>query len=188
MLTGRESELRDDSELAGIAAAGDGRAFEIILQRHRARIIRICLRMLGNRNEAEEAAQDSFVKIYFHLRDYDRSRSFTVWSASIAINECRDRLRKRSRTSRMFRDLSAADSEQARLDALGTDNGSEKLDAVEQALEKLPAKLKEVIVLKAYGEHSYDDIAKILKVRVGTVMSRLFRARKKLSEILDRGR
>jgi RNA polymerase sigma-70 factor (ECF subfamily) len=63
----------------------------------------------------------------------------------------------------------------------------ERLDAVESALQLLPDKLREVIILKAYGEHSYDDIARILGVRVGTVMSRLFRARRRLTEKLEKG-
>lgn len=187
MLTSQDREPYDDSELVGLAANGDTRAFEALLERYRARILRICLRMLGNRIEAEEAAQDTFVKIYYHLKDYDKSRNFAVWSASIALNECRDRLRKRSRLGRLFRGLNEADYAQANAQHGDPDDSSEKLGAVELAIEKLPDQLREVITLKAYGEHSYEEIAKILNVRVGTVMSRLFRARQKLTEIMSRG-
>jgi RNA polymerase sigma-70 factor (ECF subfamily) len=142
--------------------------------------------MLKNRTEAEEAAQDSFVKLYYHLKDFDLSRSFAAWAASIAMNECRDRLRKRARASRAFRDITEADGMCDPANTAEIDEAKIKLEDVEKALDQLPKKLKEVIVLKAYAEYSYDDIARILKVRIGTVMSRLFRARQKLTEILDR--
>jgi len=187
LLIGQDRNQLDDSELVSLASGGDTRAFETLLERHRGRVLRICLRMLGNRIEAEEAAQDSFVKVYYHLRDYDQSRSFAVWSASIALNECRDKLRKRSRLVRIFRGIEEADRAQAQTETNDTDDSQEKLSAVEKAIAQLPDQLREVITLKAYGEHSYEEIAKILNVRVGTVMSRLFRARQKLTDIMNRG-
>jgi RNA polymerase sigma-70 factor (ECF subfamily) len=141
--------------------------------------------MLNNRVEAEESAQDCFVKIYFHLKDFDSSRDFAIWASSIAINECRDRLRKRSRFNRSFRELDETIAAPADVNNGTIDKN--KLEIVEKALEKLPAKLREILVLKAYGEHSYDDIAQILGLRIGTVMSRLFRARRKLTDILSKG-
>ena len=188
MLTGQDRNLYDDSELVSLASNGDTRAFETLLGRHRGRILRICLRMLGNRVEAEEAAQDSFVKVYYHLKDYDTSRDFSIWSASIALNECRDRLRRRSRMGRLFRDLSEADRGKIDVENKESEDNEEKLGAVEEALTQLPEQLREVITLKAYGELSYEEIAKILNIRIGTVMSRLFRARQKLTDIINRGK
>ena len=176
----------DDAMLVSMASQGHDRAFRELLNRYRAKILAICMRMLKNKGEAEEAAQDSFVKTYFHLRDFDMSRDFGVWVASIAVNECRDRLRKRSRYSRTFRDIEEADSPTEPVMASDDCDDKENLQMVESALEQLPEELKEVIVLKAYSDYSYDDIARILKIRQGTVMSRLFRARQKLSEILGR--
>jgi RNA polymerase sigma factor (sigma-70 family) len=187
LLAGQDKNQIDDSELVSLASNGDTRAFETLLERHRSRLLRICLRMLGDRIEAEEAAQDSFVKIYYHLRDYDTSRSFSVWSASIALNECRDRLRRRTRLGRLFRGIEEADRAQGAEETNDADESQEKLNAVEKALTRLPEQLREVITLKAYGEHSYEEIAKILNVRIGTVMSRLFRARQKLTDIINRG-
>ena len=98
-------KTKTDSELAVSALGGNERDFREIISRFRPRILSICLRMLKNQTEATEAAQDTFVKIYFHLRDYDPEKSFSSWAASIAINECRDRLRKRARFSQTFREL-----------------------------------------------------------------------------------
>ena len=177
---------KTDNELAVSAAKGNERDFREIISRYRTKIMAVCLRMLKNRTEAQEAAQDTFVKIYFHLRDYDPERGFSAWAGSIAINECRDRLRKRARYSRTFREINDSD-----LDDRG--HGSEdeyelkrQVETVEAAIEQLPDKLKEVLVLKAYGEYSYEDIARTLNIRTGTVMSRLFRAREKLAEIMDK--
>ena len=99
-----------DIELVRLALRGDDKAFGQLLESNRPRVIAICLRMLGDRVEAEEAAQDSFVKIYFHLRDFDQARDFTAWAASITMNECRDRLRRRTRHGRVFREISEVDA------------------------------------------------------------------------------
>ena len=176
----------DDVELVAAASKGNAKAFRELLERYRTKILAICMRLLKNKIEAEEAAQDSFVKIYFHLEDFDMTRNFNVWAASIAVNECRDRLRRRSRYSRTFRDIEETDAANMPAVIEADCDEKENLKQVESALEELPEKLKEVIVLKAYSDYSYDEIASILKIRIGTVMSRLFRARQKLSEILGK--
>jgi len=178
----------DDASLAGMAAEGNDKAFEQILLRYQQKMQRICLRMLGDRIEAEEAAQDIFVKVYYHLKNYDQSRDFAVWCTAIAMNDCRDRLRKRQRARRTFGDIAEADRVSISAAQDDCDESREQLLMVEKALEELPEKLKGVIVLKAYGECSYEEIAKILKIRRGTVMSRLFRARQRLTEIMERGK
>jgi len=188
-MTGQESPAgseNSDNELAVSATNGDERAFREIISRYRSKILSICLKMLKNTVEATEAAQDTFVKIYFHLRDYDPERSFSSWAASIAINECRDRLRKRMRYSQRFRELTEGDADLKQARADNDYESRKRVELVENAIEKLPERLKEVLVLKAYGEYSYEEIAEILKIKTGTVMSRLFRAREKLTEILEK--
>jgi len=177
---------KTDNELAVSALSGNERDFREIISRYRPRILSICLRMLKNSTEATEAAQDTFVKIYFHLRDYDPEKDFSSWAASIAINECRDRLRKRSRFSQTFRELTDRDVDLTQTQADTDYESKRRVQLVEKAIEQLPEKLKEVLVLKAYSEYSYEEIAEILKIKTGTVMSRLFRAREKLTEILEK--
>jgi len=177
---------KTDNELAVSALNGNERDFREIISRYRPRIISIWLRMLKNSTEATEAAQDTFVKIYFHLRDYDPEKGFGSWAASIAINECRDRLRKRARFSQTFRELSDRDTDLAQSRADTDYESKRRVQLVEKAIEQLPGKLKEVLVLKAYSEYSYEEIAEILKIKTGTVMSRLFRAREKLTEMLEK--
>jgi len=175
---------KSDNELAVLASHGDENAFREILNRNRSKVLLICMRMLGNRTEAEEAAQDSFVKIYKHLRDYDPERSFMAWAAGITINECRDRLRKRARYKRTFVEVSDHKlNRAAATDTKDIENKS-RLDAVEKGIEKLPDKLKEVLIMKAYGDYSYEEIAETMNIKLGTVMSRLYRAREKLTDIL----
>ncbi len=176
-----------DGELAVLASEGDERAFREILERYRQKTLGICLRMLRNSTEAEEAAQDSFVKIYLHLKDFDPQRGFMAWAAGITINECRDRLRKRARFKRRFREISDTDIDQSQAPVDTAYEKKRQVKLVENAVEKLPEKLKEVIVLRAYSDYSYEEIARALKIRIGTVMSRLYRAREKLTELLERG-
>jgi RNA polymerase sigma-70 factor (ECF subfamily) len=181
--TGRD---KNDNELVVSASNGNERAFREIISRYRSKVLAICLKMLKNKTEATEAAQDTFVKIYFHLKDYDPAKNFSSWAASIAINECRDRLRKRTRYSQTFRELTDRDVDTEQAQADDNYETHRRVEEVEAAIEQLPERLKEVLVLKAYGEHSYDEIAEILKIKTGTVMSRLFRAREKLTEILEK--
>ncbi len=178
---------RTDGELAVLASEGGEKAFREILERYRQKILAICLRMLKNPTEAEEAAQDSFVKIYLHLKDFDPQRGFMAWAAGIAINECRDRLRKRTRFKRRFREITDTDVDQSQIPVDTSYEKKRQVESVENAVEKLPEKLKEVLVLRAYADHSYEEIARALGIRIGTVMSRLYRAREKLTEILERG-
>jgi RNA polymerase sigma factor (sigma-70 family) len=176
-----------DIELIGLVLKGDDKAFEQLLLRHRQKILGICYRMLGDKIEAEEAAQESFVKIYFHLKDYDQTRDFSAWAASISMNECRDRLRRHTRRSRVFREISELDASLEPNVEQGIDDSREQLAEVEKAIERLPEKLKEVLVLKAYGNYGYEEISQILRIKIGTVMSRLFRARQRLTELISRG-
>jgi RNA polymerase sigma-70 factor (ECF subfamily) len=188
-MTGQELPAggeNSDNELAVSARNGNERAFREIISRHRPKILSICLKMLKNSTEATEAAQDTFVKVYFHLRDYNPEKSFSAWAASIAMNECRDRLRKRKRYSQTFRELTERDVDLKQAQADNDYESKKRVEQVENALEKLPEKLKEVLVLKAYSEYSYEEIAEILKIKTGTVMSRLFRAREKLAEMLEK--
>jgi RNA polymerase sigma-70 factor (ECF subfamily) len=176
-----------DAQLIELAAAGAEKALAQLLSRYRQRILMIGLRMLNDKIEAEEATQDIFVKIFLHLKDFDPGRDFGIWCTAIAVNECRDRLRKRQRSMRTFRELSEADRIEVVVESGDCHDEKERLSIVEKAIENLPEKLKEVVVLKAYGGHSYEEIAKILKIRMGTVMSRLFRARQRLTEMIERG-
>ncbi len=176
-----------DIELIGLVLHGDDKAFEQLLLRHRQRILGICYRMLGDKIEAEEAAQDSFVKIYFHLKSFDQSRDFSAWAASVSMNECRDRLRRHTRRGRVFREINELDASQESKIESSSDDSNQRLADVETAIERLPDKLKEVLVLKAYGNYGYEEISQILKIKIGTVMSRLFRARQRLTELINRG-
>lgn len=177
-----------DGELVGRVSGDDETAFREILRRYKEKVLAICLRMLKNRTEAEEAAQDSFVKVYYHLRSFDKSRNFSAWIAGIALNECRDRLRQRSRFRRIFRDV-PDNYVEGRRDAQEDDfEIKARVQAVENGIEKLPEKLREVLVLRAYADYSYEEIAGILNIEIGTVMSRLHRSRAKLTEILKRGK
>ncbi len=178
---------RADGELAVLASEGDQKAFREILERYRQKVLAICLRLLRDSTEAEEAAQDSFVKIYLHLKDFDPERGLAPWAAGITINECRDRLRKRARFKKRFREITDTDIDQTQVPVDTSYEKKRQVESVENAIEQLPDKLKEVLVLRAYGDYSYEEIARALKIRIGTVMSRLYRAREKLTEMLDRG-
>ena len=133
---------RADGELAVLALGGDERAFREILNRYRQKILAICLRMMRNSTEAEEAAQDSFVKIYLHLKDFDPQRGFAPWAAGIAINECRDRLRRRARFKRRFREITDTDIDQTQVPVDISYEKKRQMESVENAVGDFPKSSK----------------------------------------------
>jgi RNA polymerase sigma-70 factor (ECF subfamily) len=178
------SSDKTDSELAVSASHGNEEAFRELLARYRSKVIGICVKMLGDSAEIEDAAQDTFVKVFNHLRKYDPERSFAAWLASICVNECRDRIRKKTRFKKTFSELSDEHLAVAKAPNGGNIEFREKLANVEKGINQLPDNLREVLIMKVYGELSYEEIAESLEIKVGTVMSRLHRAREKLTELI----
>jgi len=174
-----------DEVLAGRAAAGDMEAFESLVNRHRLGVYRLARSITGNHDDADDAAQETFVRVFRALETYDPTRPFKAWLKRITYNTSLNILRSsRARSSRTVEgdppDLPdpspGADQE---LEAGQTASG------VQKALDALPADLRATLLLRAVEGMTYRDIAGATGVRVGTVMSRLSRARRRITESLE---
>ncbi|HTE67843.1 MAG TPA: sigma-70 family RNA polymerase sigma factor [Actinomycetes bacterium] len=173
---------RSDESLLAAHLRGDPRAFGELVGRHERRIYGLCLRILGNREDAEDAAQEAFLSALRRASSFRQAAAFSTWLYRIAVNAATDQARRRGR---------------ARVTQLGPDDagmavapGSELGEvvasavAVQTALTRIPEEFRVAVVLCDLYRVPYADAAQILEVPVGTVKSRVFRGRVALAERL----
>ena len=173
----------DDTGILERFKQGDSSAFRDIVLAYQDRIYNLCLYMLHDVEDAQEAAQDAFVKAYRALPDFELRASLYTWLYSIATRTCLDYRRKTIRTlagEPLPEEMPSTDlSPEKRYET------REVSEAVQRALQKLPAKLRAVIVLRELEELTYEEIGEVLDVSTGTVKSRISRAREELRKLLS---
>jgi RNA polymerase sigma-70 factor, ECF subfamily len=163
------------------AQKGDAEAFTNLLESYQKPVYNLCYRMLGDELEAEDAAQETFLRAYKNLRRYDSQRSFSTWLLSISAHYCIDQIRKRRYTVYSYDE--SADFEPP-------DKGpgpeasyliAENQARVQALLASLNPQDRAAVVMRYWSELSYEEIADALDLTVSAVKSRLFRARKELA-------
>ncbi|HVO30249.1 MAG TPA: sigma-70 family RNA polymerase sigma factor [bacterium] len=190
------TEPATDASLAADAVRGNRTAFAALVKRHQGTVYRICLRILRDEGDANDAAQEAFLKSFRNLNSFDASRPFAPWLYRIARNHALDVARHKGASPEEL-ERADKDDEDAGVGAVGRDaadpdaqdalsllQGAEAKRAIATALSALDPKYREVIELYHYENLTYDEIASTLAVPIGTVMTRLFRARGKLAEKL----
>lgn len=173
------------------AQQGDPAAFRQLYDRYKGVVYKTAYRLLGSRQDAEDAAQEVFVTIYRRLSSFDFQSSFKAWCYRITVNACYDRLRKRQRRASCTGDYPDGEAGSSlfveRSDARLPDHELARLDIqyhTEQALQQLNPDLRATLVLKEMEGLSYKEIAGILDCSEGTVASRLARARQQVTAYL----
>ena len=168
------------------ARAGDEAAFAQLVEAFQAPIYNLCYRMLGEAREAEDAAQETFLRAYSQLASYDPHRSFKTWLFSIANHHCIDRLRKR-RLTWLSLDEDLAPHPALNEQGPGPEEASVRREQTEQ-MQRLLARLapddRSVIVMRYWYDFSYEEMAEATHSTVSAVKSRLHRARGSLAEML----
>lgn len=178
--------MNDDLELVTGTLQGDQAAFGELVQKYQRIVYNLTYRMLGEAQEAEDAAQEAFLRAYQHLGRYDQQRSFKTWLLAIASNHCIDRLRKRRLTWLSLDEplpphpALASDMPEPE-DATIQNERSEQLQAL---LAQLPPEYRVAIILRYWYDMSYAEIAETLETTESAIKSRLFRARQALAERL----
>lgn len=173
------------------ARKGDKAAFGRLMEVYQGPVYNLAYRMLGNSGEAEEAAQEAFIRAYTRIHTYDPAHKFSTWLLSITSNYCIDQIRKRRATylsiDEPLAPHPALQSEQEKgPEAQLVSNEQSQL--VQSMLNELQPEYREAVVLRYWHELSYEEIAEMMDTTVSAIKSRLFRARKQLAEIgLERG-
>ncbi|MBY8829699.1 RNA polymerase sigma factor [Hephaestia mangrovi] len=173
----------DDRRLAVLARDGDEAAFAEIMRRHRAAIYRLVAICSGDVEEALDLTQDSFVAAYRNLARYDSARPLRPWLSAIALNRCRDwRRRRRVRALLAWGDAVATTVPDDRPDPETVAGDRAALDALRREIAQLPAKLRDVLMLRTIEGLSQAETAEALGITVKAVETRLSRARARLAE------
>ncbi|MEA2064551.1 MAG: sigma-70 family RNA polymerase sigma factor [Gemmatimonadota bacterium] len=184
---------KTDEELVGLFIEGQERAFNELLGRYSGRIINYVYRIIGDRDRAEDLLQDTFVRVYRNIDRFDRSRKFSTWLYTIATNLARNELRNQGRSPLMyFQNLFFRKDNQQMFEAVDQAEKPDDLlyrrqlsDLVARAVEKLPERHRLVFTLRENDCKSYEEIAEILDCNIGTVKSRLNRARARFAQIIE---
>lgn len=169
---------RSDEELIEACQAGESSAYDVLVGRWEDRIRGACWRLLGSQDEARDVAQEAFLKAYRALPGFKREARFSSWLYQIAVNLCRDRLRRRrTRATVSLDELEAAGPVlvEARPGAQEALIRDDLALAVRRAIAALPAEQREVVILKEYQGLTFLEIAQALDVPVSTVKTRLYR-------------
>jgi RNA polymerase sigma-70 factor (ECF subfamily) len=181
-------EANDDRALVRAAQRGDGQAFRKLVERYQRRVVQLALGMTKDQDEAMDIAQETFVRVHRYLPSFKGDSSFFTWTYRIAMNLCLDAQRRRGRGERV--DLEQGDEAEieAAMDppsaALAGPQrqalNAELRGRIEEALSELSENHRAILILREVEGLSYEELSKVLGIRKGTVMSRLFHARLKM--------
>ena len=170
---------------------GDGNAFEALVAAYEKNVYNLALRMTGNAQDAEDMAQEAFVKAYTSLPGFRGDSKFSVWLYRIVSNVCLDFLRRQNRRPASSLSLEDEDGEESQMDIPDESQSPEQLlersltqEAVQRGLQSLSEEQRQILLLREIQGLSYEEIAETLDLEAGTVKSRIFRARKKLCAFL----
>ena len=188
---GRTPEDAEDIRLMGLAGAGDMKAFEQLVERHQRLVVGTVGRMLGTNADAEDIAQQVFVRVWKNVRRYEPRAKFTTWLLKITRNLVFNELRRRSRHPAVPLQSEIDEEERPLKDEKATSPDATLLEhelqeAVDAAIAQLPETQRMAVILRRYEELSYEEIAETLDQSVSAVKSLLFRARTELRESLKR--
>lgn len=191
MSNATEDRLHEDVALVVEYLSGDERAFDKIVCRYQTRLVNFIYRTIGDHERAEDLSQETFKRVHKHIRRYDQSKTFSTWIYTIASNLAKNELRDRARNPLiLFQVLEAKKREEGDDRVLNFESTAPGPDEIlernrlrrilDDALEELPPHMREMFLLIEIEGKSYEEASKILGINLGTVKSRVHRARSSL--------
>lgn len=168
------------------ARNGNQEAFGRLVEAYQGPVYNLAYRMLNNAAEAEEAAQEAFIRMYTRLDTYDPNHKFSTWVLSITSNYCIDLLRKRRALMLSIDEPLPAhpalmSDKEASPESQAAQVETETL--IQRMLQELPEDYRQTVILRYWYDHSYEEIAEIMQTSVSAIKSRLFRARRQLADV-----
>jgi RNA polymerase sigma-70 factor, ECF subfamily len=173
-------KLDDDFSLVKRFIDGDKSSFRILVQRHKEKVRNIIYLTVNNSSLVDDIAQEVFITVYKNLKNFRFESQFTTWLYRVTVNKCKDHLRKIN-VRKIFVPVTEAENYSSESNSTESNDISEILM---NAVGKLPVKLRVPLILKDIAGLSYQEIAESVQCEIGTVKSRIFRAREGLKKIL----
>ena len=177
--------LTEERQWVQLVRSGDGEAFANLVERYHRPVYNLCYRMLGNPNDAEDAAQEAFLRAFKSIKRYDPSRKFSTWVLSIASHYCIDQIRKRRYTLISLDGLPYLEISDQKPGPEYRAMENERQQQVQKMLASLSEVDRAAVIMRYWHDFSYDEIAETLNLTNSAVKSRLHRARQSLSEAWD---
>jgi len=182
---------KEDRALIQAALNGDEKAYETLLSKYKNLVYTIMIKMVRNPQEAEDLTQEAFMKAFNSLASFNEEFAFSTWLMKIATNNCIDFLRKKKLRTYSIHEPIQYKDEKIEIDMADTEPSPEKSllqeerkKVLENAVKELPERYRYVIILRHKDEKSYEEIAEILNLPLGTVKAQIFRAREMLNKKL----
>jgi RNA polymerase sigma-70 factor (ECF subfamily) len=178
----QENSVQDvETQWLGRAQSGDADAFSQLVEAYQTAVYNLCYRMLGDPYEAEDAAQETFLRAYRFITKYDRSRSFSTWLLSIAAHYCIDQIRKRRAVILPIEELPYQEIQDPNPNPEVLASRNEEGRQVQSLLDTLNPVDRASIVMYYWYDFSYEEIAQALGLTTSAVKSRLHRSRRELA-------
>lgn len=184
-----DERRKEDQHLIHLARQGDQKAYEALLKKYRNLVYHVMIKMVRNPQEAEDLCQEAFIKAFNALDSFNEEFAFSTWLMKIATNNCIDFLRKRKLKTYSIDEPIQYKDEQVKVEVPDHDPTPEKVllsdersAQIQEAVNSLPPRYRHVILLRHMEEKTYEEIADILKLPLGTVKARIFRAREMLNK------
>lgn len=184
-------QILTDNELVVLVRGKSPERYAELIERYQGKLFAYLYRLIGNRDEAEDLLQDVFIKAYKNLHSYDVSRKFSSWIYRIAHNEAVNYIKRKS--LKRFISWEDISSTKDKLVSQSTEDGAddawirkEAIKEVDDAIDRLPIKYKQVLLLRYFSDKSYEEIGEILGKPVNTVGTLINRAKKNLAEEMDK--
>jgi len=174
----------DEKSIISRCLSGDGQAFEMVVNKYQTPLLHFTWSLLGDKDEAKDATQDTFVRSYFHLQSYDPKRSFKTWLYAIAYNRCMDKIRENQSRTRFIKKM-----EKEKHLTRSRENPEKKLEESQQyllLLNRLNNKERTAISLKWNEGYLSREIAEILGCKESTVRVYILNAKRKLKKFLEK--
>ena len=186
------SDREIDLQLVERVREGDKRAFGLLVEKYRRKVIRLLSRMVRNPDDLEDIAQETFIKAYRALPQFRGDAAFYTWLYRIAVNTAKNFLVARGKTMRTVSDQAVNDEDEPDERLMAQEIGTPESEllskqvaiAVNEAVDALPEELRQAITLREMEGMSYEEIAEYMACPIGTVRSRIFRAREAIASKL----
>ena len=185
----------DDAEVIRRCRAGDEKAYRELVDRYRRQVYSMALRMLRREEDAEDVAQETFIRVFRALDRYDPARPFAAWLFTIAARLCIDHIRRRKQSPLSLFQRDAETQEERTIEIVDPGPGPDELTSHEEEerraqklIDTLPPHYRIVVMMRHQQDLSYEEIAEALRLPLGTVKARIHRARALLKRELEGGK